>query len=509
MPQAGMDSTYFDESPLGGVVAASTHFWPTGRIEVDFSKDGFGDAGDDVSADAHYRDYVISCERGVAQMRALSAVEAGQGYAVLNNNAGTYDPGSSLVRGLPFRWTAHYLGLDYKMHTGTLQTPVVHGDSLEEVVELHSLGALSQLVGVRISTALYTGITTDVAIGHILDAAGFSATDRDLDTGQTTLTWWWVDPQETADAFDALMEVVTAEGIGAAIYEAGDGTIRFRNRYHLLYDARSSAIHKIYRDLGVFPRHSKPAQGEFLEDSIQNVVNEASMIHRVRTAKSLDVLWPGETPLSFASGEVKKYTIRHVDGHPFTAAVAPVLDTDYTVTAGGITSAVLDRTSGAEATLTITAATGGATITGLQVRAQIVTVDSETIVTNTIDASVSITANGQQTKPRATRSEISLDDAQNSMNGIVAWYQNGRKTLRFMAENMDDRNTVALLDADLGDKIRVIASLRGIDDQAYVKNLRTSLRGASIRTEIEAEEAWTTEWAIWDTAIWDTSWWVW
>jgi hypothetical protein len=59
--------------------------------------------------------------------------------------------------------------------------------------EIPSIGTLSRLVGQRVSTALYETITVDVAIGHLLDAAGWPAGERVIAVSTTVLEWWWVD----------------------------------------------------------------------------------------------------------------------------------------------------------------------------------------------------------------------------------------------------------------------------------------------------------------------------
>ena len=56
---------------------------------------------------------------------------------------------------------------------------------------------------------------------------------------------------------------------------------------------------------------------------------------------------------------------------PFTGLLTPVVTTDYTVSAGSVVSMELDKTSGVEANLTITAGASGATIQNLKVRGQL------------------------------------------------------------------------------------------------------------------------------------------
>ena len=83
---------------------------------------------------------------------------------------------------------------------------------------------------------MVTSQRTDQVVDDILDAAGWDADDRDLDTGKTTITRYWKSATYTVPA---LQEVESTEG--GFIREGKDGKIVFDNRHHRLAGASSGA----------------------------------------------------------------------------------------------------------------------------------------------------------------------------------------------------------------------------------------------------------------------------
>ena len=170
----------------------------------------------------------------------------------------------------------------------------------------------------------------------------------------------------------------------------------------------------------------------------------------------------------------------------------------------------ISRTSGASTTLTITAGASGATLTGLQLRAQLVSTDGSTIIsnTNTSEAQVSKNEHGVQAPPFSTRAEIDPDDAQDLVNARVSAYQNGRPIVRITVPNMNDASLLAALSTDIGHRIRVIEGNTSLDDEFWVIRMEHRIRAGLHETSIWAQEANTIGLPlIWDTGKWDENTW--
>ena len=170
--------------------------------------------------------------------------------------------------------------------------------------------------------------------------------------------------------------------------------------------------------------------------------------------------------LVLAANETKTFLVRHTSGDPFTAAVTPdLIEPDYTLTFGSLTSIGLSRTSGGNSELTIVAGASGATFGKLQVRAQRVSVDVETQIKNTLDASSSQNQHGVQTYPFEIRAEIPEDEARGFCNTIVGDYKDGRPTVMITVPNLDTTTLEAALAREIHDRIRVIEGNHGIDKE--------------------------------------------
>src|SRR5690606_23498654 len=146
--------------------------------------------------------------------------------------------------------------------------------------------SISKLRGQRISTELYESVTTGTAVGHILDAVGWPAGKREIDTGQTTLLYWWLGD---TDAFQALVDLLTVEGAGAKLYESGDGVIHSEDRNDRSTTARSttsqvtfdeSAADTVYH---VAPMRYTPG--------VRDVINAVRIEATRRTVEATAVIW--------------------------------------------------------------------------------------------------------------------------------------------------------------------------------------------------------------------------
>ena len=448
-------------------------------VGIDLSNDNdYLDAGEVVTADVLARTGIRTF-RGADFTRPLLVPRAGEAAYELRNDDGTYAIGT-ISQGDPTKITASD-GTEYTLFEGEIDRVEQYPEKERQSVGVIAHGVLAQLKGKRVSTALYQDITTNTAIGHLLDAAGFPAADRALDTGRTTMDWWWLDEE---DAFEALLTLLHTEGPGAALYENGK-VITFKHRHHRLENTASTAVQTTFRGTGTEPLHSSPF---VYDDGLRNVVNVCKVTVKQRAASALSAIWTLGEQVQLGASEVRQLIVRTSDGDPFTAAVCTA-GTDYTVIAGSVSSAVLSRTSGGSATLTITAGSSGATIIGLQVRAQPVEVTFTTTIQDTIAATASQTQYGVQTFALPVRAEIGNSFAQAMCNWIVDWFKNGRPTVKITVNNGNATRLSAALARQISDRIRVIEANTTLDDQFWIDTVEHRATGRFHETAFGAEVA--------------------
>ena len=475
------------------------------ELAVDRNGDGdFLDPAENVTADV-LASTGIRVYRGNDSARAMAPPRIGDLQAELNNRGGGYSPGSTLRQapGGPLQaGAAVRLRVDKaNLWRGNLERPVRHPEWERQSTELAALGIAARLKGVNVSTALHENIPVDAAVNHVLDAAGWPQAARSLAAARTTLEWFWADAE---DAWELLLSLYYTEGPGAMLFEGRDGKIVFRGRHHFFTSYGSTAVQTTVRSTGASPQIA----GGFEHDyGIEHIVNEAAIKITRRSAKAAETVWSLGDPLELAPNEVRKFNARGASGNPFKDALAPVEGTDYALTAGGLSSVSLDRTSGASTELTLTAEAGGATVTDLGMRASPVTLDGETLVTNRTDASASIARHGKRTLPSdyAIRPEISRNVAQDLADAIAGWYKEGRQRVAAPLINSDTATQSAQLARNLGDRIRIEAESGNydIDQDFHVLGISHEILNQRVlRTVWHCEEASDNVYAAWGAGQW-------
>lgn len=485
--------------------------------DVDIDTDGSETFAEDVlgavstNPPGQLNSRLFTAERGRDQARMLAPPRAGKASLFLDNLSGNYGPTSGVQAGrlVRVRATDPTTATVHDVHLGILDKPEhLPATQFVKIVSLKTKGTLSRLAGKQISTALYSAITTDVAIGHLLDAIGWPAggSYRALDVGKTTLAWWWLDKQ---DAMQALVELLNSEGPGAAVYEDGAGRLVFKNRHARVTEARSTAVQTTFRSSGAEPLIEPP----FVYDpGLQDVINVCSITVKTRAAQSSAQVWALGSTVTLSPGESISFTARQSDGDPFTAAVTPTSGGgDFVVSSGSLSSVTLDRTSGASVTVALVAGGSGAVVTGLRLRAQSVEVTNTTTRANTVDTSASRAQYGDQTPPSGwrVRAEIAVETAQDFVNAVVGFYQNGRPTAQLaVMANGDAARMTAALAREVGDRVRVIEENTPIDEPFTVEQVRHEITSPSTHiTYFGLELASGADYGVWGTAIWGTSVW--
>lgn len=415
--------------------------------------------------------------RGRDQARQYSPPRAGVMEFSLDNPTGKYSSANaaSPLAGqlLPGRLTDFketYLGVDYPLFRGFLEDPRELPSDTQRMVHWTAVDGLAWLRAAKVSTAMYTSVRTDQTIGYVLDAVGWPASLRVLDTGKTTLARWWVDG---ISAFDAIRDIVLSEGQGALFYVDAEGNLTFESRHYRLLTTRCVTVQATFRGAGAEPLYGQDFE---YENGIRQVVNICTIPVRSYAVGSLGTIWTGPTPITFGPSETKTYTVSTTaDG--FTGALDPTTGGgDYTVTAGSITSATLNRSGGKTATLTVVAGSGGATITGLRVRGQTVTISTEDW-SHTVDTSASQNPNSGY-GPRAFPDEFipkwvpTSQEAVDYCNSVVQRYQQPVPRCRISVSNLTAERLIQALSRKISDRIHVTEAERAfVDDDFMIETI--------------------------------------
>lgn len=449
---------------------------------------------DDVSADVRLTT-PLQAAYGRDQAREYAPPAASKATYLLDNADGKYSSANSasplfglLNPGLLCQIQAILGGVTYGLHTGYLDAPSELPGIRQQLVSETSLDGLAKLKAAVISTAELVGVRIDVAIGACLDAAGWPASLRRLSVADTALARWCVD---AVDAFAAIRDLTYTEGPGSSMYvDPLTGEFVWENRHYRLLTARCTSSQMTARAQGAEPVFG---QDFGYDPGVRGIVNSCTVPVNSYAVAALGTIWTGPTSVTLAAGEVRSFQVTTIADW-FTAAVAPVSGTDYTLTGTPLDGAVLSRTSGKRATLTLTAAAGGGcTITGLVVRGQTVTI-SRSYVSNTVSGA---SATGVDYGVRTFPAEFipswlpDVNTAQDFTNYVVGRYKDPVPTVRFVLNSMDDTRLAAALARTLSDRVTVIEPLRAhISSDFFVEQIQDVISmGGSHQRIFSCEQA--------------------
>lgn len=270
------------------------------RVLVDWDNSGsFIGSYDEITSDV----LSVNFRRGrdyASQLTGNST--AGKFTAILDNTSGKYSPlnTSSVLSGnivparsvriergassaFPYTFPFDFSTEAAPMWTGKLQTiapkPASHDVA---TVTLEAYGALGFLNEFMPKSQTETNIRTDEAIGAILDAADWSATERTLAEGKTMMKRWWTTDQATIKALQLVQE--TEAGF---VRESYDGKI--------VFESRETRLNSPYDTSQVTFSDASGATNSYLtlrqEDPLGTVVNHVEAVYRGYTFSYFATLW--------------------------------------------------------------------------------------------------------------------------------------------------------------------------------------------------------------------------
>jgi hypothetical protein len=444
----------------------------TYKVYVDWNDDGdFSDASEDVTARVLDGRGAVTARYGRDQHRALSPTAPGEGGFVLNNHSRDYSPENTsspiydqVVPARQVQITATAAGSTTTLLRAQLDDIKVAPGTGNRYLQATLVDALGTLRGVSVSTGVYQALRPGEAMGILLDAAGFPADLRDIQTGTTVMPFWWLDGD---DAYDALMDLVATEGPPSLLTLDSTGRIVFRGRHHRLQQAASLTAQSTWRSSGIEPCISDPTD---YNHGFKEIINTISFEMPQRRISGVDsVVWQGPDALSIASGDT--VTLEAQGGTPFIDAITPVASTDYDL-ASGTVAITLSRTSGASTVISITASGGStAVVQNLQLRARAV----ETVTTLRVSAEDggSVTKYGRRSLPDVRVPKwASLADA-NGICRIILGARGERLatiSVTMRAGGHPSRLTQQLT-RNLSDRVRVDEEHTGLNADCYIEQI--------------------------------------
>jgi len=456
----------------------------TYSLLVDWNADGdFTDSNDDITGDT----LSLSWSRGRDYASALQGRSvAGKLTATLINTDGKYSPSntSSALTGniLPgrsiklqagsgsFPYTFPIAFNDGVRWQGKLDkikpSPAARGRRTATLTAFGTLGYLNQF---ETQLASQTNRRTDQAVGDILDDVGWDeADDRDLDTGQTTISRFWMSGKKT---IDALRLVEEAEA--GFVKESKSGQVAFENRFHRLTETASTTSQATFSDAGG-AAHTFEQIAQV--DPLSTIVNHVEATARTFTTASVAVLWThpetGSASPTLAPGEAKTFEAEFPNpdaannSMEVDAWTTPAATTDYLLNAasngtgtnltGDITVTQVKTAERMAITLTNSATGSDGYVTKLQARGTAVSTKNPCIV-RAIDTT-SQTSYGERKYVAKTKFIPTTSEAQDWCDYQVSIYASPVEILTMTIPASAQGNIGHALTRDLSDRITVTAT---------------------------------------------------
>lgn len=526
-------------------------------LEVHVSLDGSGDfLGSDDRLFKVKADTGVTLDEGRDGAQQLNPPKITAGDFDLSDPLGVYTPTNAgspyyqrLLPGKPMRYQAKHgdrqlyrSHIPYRSHVyyrGKGVWPLARHvlDDLDpdptvgnRRVKVSTLGWETLLARAVVSIPVMSTPLVSECFTAYLDAVGWPLDKRAISVSDTRLLFYYADERHP---WDGMLELLAAEGPGMFGVRR-DGTFYFENRNFRSTATRSTVNQATfydridgqrtrYRAHSLYRSH-RPYRGRINGlvhtglkplNPLKNILNRATFTTRRRAlAVSPSVIWSLGADLDLSSAASRTLIVKPSD--PFQNAITPTSPTDYTV-AGGTVSVSLSAASGLVAFVTVTKTGGSPIVSGLQLRAQPLTVVGETTVQNTIDASASIAKYspipGQNipiTLPIQGWAEIDAAQAEAVCNSWVLRQQELRPLVSFTIVGNDAAHLERILRLRPSDRITLIDAHLGLSDDFWVNAMQLRIadaRGSTVELAVLAEACDTVSGAVWDVDRWDSGVW--
>lgn len=204
---------------------------PTLTVEVAFDDTTTGDpVWTDVTAYAQS----VFTSRGVQE--ELGRPEAGTANIVFDNSDRRFDPTYTSSPYYPYvtplrriRVRAYYNGANYPLFTGYVERWPVQWRQNTSQVSVQCVDGFAVLANAKLPAGTYPQETTGARVSRVLDAIGWDATKRRIDTGQSQVLEHVVEDGDGTTALQHLQDVTDTE-LGLLFCD-GNGDIVFLDRH--------------------------------------------------------------------------------------------------------------------------------------------------------------------------------------------------------------------------------------------------------------------------------------
>jgi hypothetical protein len=437
-------------------------------VLVDWARDGtWTTATDDVST---YQRGTITASYGRDQSTSSGGLIAGRGTFELDNRTRRFSPQNAssplapnVLPARPALITRTVGATTYTVFRGHTDDQDVTPDLASKRVTFNLVDFLADFRGVKVTTALLSGVKTGAAIGAVLDAVGWTA-GRDIDTGATTIPYFWANND---DAADLLQQLVASEGPPSLVTIDASGAFVFRDRHHRFTRAASTSVQSSWRGAEGSPE-PRLGTGFSYTSNWAGIVNAAQTTVSERApTRALTEVWSTDETVTIPAGGTWSVTISTTD--PFFGAVTPD-DTDLNITYGAVLFTDLSQTSGTTTTLTITPGVGfpSVVIDGLRLRAYSLPVVRSRVVSSSDSASQA--KYGVRSLPSGVDPVwASYWDAQALMDLYVASRKNPVPlvTARFNCHHTQTARLDAVLKRNLSDRVAITEPETGLSSAPF------------------------------------------
>lgn len=464
---------------------------PTIRVEIDWDGDDlFANDNSDVSGDLF--DMARSDGRNFASMLTGRAT-GGKATVKLRNNSdlySTFNTGGALFGKLLPNRRVRIMSISPVVSTlfeGEIDSikPSIAAQR-DKIAVIEVRGPLANVSDQEVEVALKTSKQTGTAVTDVLDAANWSSTRRDIDTGQQQMAFWWVTPKKPLTALREIED--TEAGFIRESHRLG-GYIAFEGRHHRL-NPPHTVSQATFSDNDVAGEFDISAPFGH-DDPVKNVFNEFRAPLRDLSNGTPGTLWtlPGEPEL--APGEVRTFwiewpilgadTSQNFIGATWTVPL--VEGTDYT---GGSSSGQTDKNAQLGVTETAFMDTVKIIVTNndsapvflslLQVRGTPLVEGDRTLVSEEDSTSQSTFGERRYNRRDSAKWIFDFDDARNWCLFSLSIYKNPTAVLALpFVGNVNLYRLRESLIRDVSDRISIDAtgtSGLGIDEDFFVERIQ-------------------------------------
>jgi hypothetical protein len=245
----------------------------TWLVQIDKDRDdNWAEAGHDVTDDVRQQP-AISIRTGNDVAQGIVQPRVNTCSYELDNQDGTYNDGQGYDEGDPTRVHATHASVTYPLFEGPIRNYAPDGAIPRQVARVDAHDLMGEYVGrTGFSTPLLLGNRIDQCIDSLLDAIGWPAGKRTLDTADRSLTAWWLSSE--MDPWRELTALRNTEGPLAQIRVDGEGNFVFEDSNYRTTQTRCTVVQNTYRGHTTEPVYSRILR---FDRGTRGVIDKASL----------------------------------------------------------------------------------------------------------------------------------------------------------------------------------------------------------------------------------------